>query len=719
MKRFYPPVSSKLPQSSSSSLIVTPVEENLNQLVEQPQSSKKQRQGIDLDSLKTDPKERLPIRDFHPNEHDEIRREYLRRGPCQPRYHKFPQRDFSGLKRHFNPKWFKGYHNWLEYSVIEDAAYCLYCYLFQDEGIHQGGGDVFSSLGFKSWHKKNRLDMHESSSIHNQAKRKCEDLLKQKQSIQTSFDRCGSVGEHFIGIVHVRNTTSLCLKKAIFDYLAQHSLSLSYVRGQCYDGASNMQGDLRGLKTLIQQESKSAYSIHCFAHQLQLTLVAVSKKCLEVGELVLLVSNILNIVGGSFKRMDDLRESQAEKVQEALDMGELETGRGLNQELGLARAADTCWDSHYKSFKNFISMFGSIIDVLDTIVVDARTLEERAKAKGYLSSCQTFEVAFMLHLMRDVLGITNELNTSLQKKEQNIENAILLVEVAKRRLQKLREEEWDSLIDKVSAFCVKYNILIPNFDDFYVNSGRSRRKVADYTILHHYRVDIFFKIIDWQVQELNARFNEVTTNLLVGVACLNRVDSFSSFDINKILRMAELYPDDFSENITVTLKNQLETYIVDVRDVDKKFSNLQGLVNLFETLVKTKKHLNYPFVFRLVKFALLLPVATATVERTFSAMKLIKSELRNQMNDEFMSSCLLQLNFYAKSCPKAEKIIQDYVQKHIPNTPSLAAALLRLQFHDCFVKGCDGSMLLNFTSSTKNQTEKVAIPIQTQRLLIH
>nr|XP_009587366.1 zinc finger MYM-type protein 1-like [Nicotiana tomentosiformis] len=318
----------------------------------------------------------------------------------------------------------------------------------------------------------------------------CDVSRKEQLAIIMRYvNRCGSMVDHFIWIVHVRNTTALCLKKAIVDYLAQHSLSLSYVRGQCYDGASNMQGDLRGLKTLIQQESKSAYSIHWFAHQLQLTLVAVSKKCLEVGELVLFVSNVLNIVGGSFKRMDDLRESQAEKVQEALDMGELETGRGLNQELGLARAVDTRWGSHYKSFKNFISMFGSIIDVLDTIVVDARTLEERAKAKGYLSSCQTFEVAFMLHLMRDVLGITNELNTSLQKKEQDIANAILLVEVAKRRLQKLREEEWDSLIDKVSVFCVKYNILIPNFDDLYVNSGRSRRKVADYTILHHYRVE--------------------------------------------------------------------------------------------------------------------------------------------------------------------------------------------------------------------------------------
>ncbi|KAK4363220.1 hypothetical protein RND71_018461 [Anisodus tanguticus] len=75
----------------------------------------------------------------------------------------------------------------------------------------------------------------------------------------------------------------------------------------------------------------------------------------------------------------------------------------------------------------------------------------------------------------------------------------------------------------------------------------------------------------------------------------------------------------------------------------------------------------------------------------------------------------LQFNFYAKSCPQAEKIIEDYVQKLIPNAPSLAAALLRLQFHDCFVRGCDGSVLLNFTLSTKNQTEKVVVPNQTLR----
>ncbi|KAH6788957.1 Peroxidase superfamily protein [Perilla frutescens var. frutescens] len=75
----------------------------------------------------------------------------------------------------------------------------------------------------------------------------------------------------------------------------------------------------------------------------------------------------------------------------------------------------------------------------------------------------------------------------------------------------------------------------------------------------------------------------------------------------------------------------------------------------------------------------------------------------------------LQMNYYAKSCPKAEQIVLDYVKEHIPNAPPLAAALIRMHFHDCFVRGCDASVLLNTTASTGNQTEKAAPPNQTLR----
>ncbi|XP_070013480.1 uncharacterized protein [Nicotiana sylvestris] len=99
--------------------------------------------------------------------------------------------------------------------------------------------------------------------------------------------------------------------------------------------------------------------------------------------------------------------------------------------------------------------------------------------------------------------------------------------------------------------------------------------------------------------------------------------------------MAELYHDEFSVGV---LENQLASYIIDVHE---RFSDLHRLCDLSKRLVQTKKHSNYPLVFRLVKFVLLLPVATASVERVSSAMKLINNDLRSRMNDEFFSGCLV------------------------------------------------------------------------------
>ena len=71
------------------------------------------------------------------------------------------------------------------------------------------------------------------------------------------------------------------------------------------------------------------------------------------------------------------------------------------------------------------------------------------------------------------------------------------------------------------------------------------------------------------------------------------------------------------------------------------FLELQGLSELAKKLVSTRKHETYPLVYFLVKLALTLPVATATVERSFSTMKYIKNELCNRMGDQWMNDCLI------------------------------------------------------------------------------
>ncbi|KAG6766757.1 hypothetical protein POTOM_027929 [Populus tomentosa] len=64
--------------------------------------------------------------------------------------------------------------------------------------------------------------------------------------------------------------------------------------------------------------------------------------------------------------------------------------------------------------------------------------------------------------------------------------------------------------------------------------------------------------------------------------------------------------------------------------------------------------------------------------------------------------------FYDRSCPKAQEIVNSIVAKAVAKEARMAASLLRLHFHDCFVKGCDASILLD--SSGSIITEKTSNP---------
>ncbi|KAG0569885.1 hypothetical protein KC19_6G123200 [Ceratodon purpureus] len=65
----------------------------------------------------------------------------------------------------------------------------------------------------------------------------------------------------------------------------------------------------------------------------------------------------------------------------------------------------------------------------------------------------------------------------------------------------------------------------------------------------------------------------------------------------------------------------------------------------------------------------------------------------------------LQTGFYDSSCPKAEETIYSTLQLLHVNDPNVPPNLLRLHFHDCFVRGCDGSVLLQGSG-----TERTAPP---------
>ena len=93
----------------------------------------------------------------------------------------------------------------------------------------------------------------------------------------------------------------------------------------------------------------------------------------------------------------------------------------------------------------------------------------------------------------------------------------------------------------------------------------------------------------------------------------------------------------------------------------EEFSTFRGIGQLVEKMVEMKKNVSYQLIYSLVTLALILLVATATVERVFSIMNIIKNRLRNQIGDQWMNNCLV--TYIEKDIfktIKCEKIMQRF-----------------------------------------------------------
>ncbi|XP_034211299.1 zinc finger MYM-type protein 1-like [Prunus dulcis] len=464
-------------------------------------------------------------------------------------------------------------------------------------------------------------------------------VKEQMAMVLRYVDDKGHVIERFVGVQHVTDTTSSSLKDAIDLFFSSNGLSFSKLRGQGYDGASNMRGELKGLKTKILREQPCAYYVHCFAHQLQLALVAVAKKNIDIASFFTTTNSVVNHVGASCKRRDALRAQLQEELVIAFENDCLITGRGLHQETSLKRAGDTRWSSHYGTIISIISIFSSVIHVLQ-MIIDDNPNDSAVEANKIQREMLTFQFVFHLFLMKAILGLTNDVSQALQKKDQEIVNAMALVKSCKEKLHWMRNNGIDALVEEVSSFCDKHHIDVPNMDEAFVLPGRSRRNAPIKTNRHHYRVELFIYVIDEQLTELDDRFNEVNTELLICLACLSPNDSFVAFDKQKLLRLAQFYPQDFSDGDLLALDDQLELYIHYVSS-SSDFSDFQGIGDLAKKMVETRMHQTFNYVYLLITLALVLPVATTSVERAFSVMNIIKGPLQNKMGDQWLSDSLL------------------------------------------------------------------------------
>ncbi|CAI0404487.1 unnamed protein product [Linum tenue] len=140
---------------------------------------------------------------------------------------------------------------------------------------------------------------------------------------------------------------------------------------------------------------------------------------------------------------------------------------------------------------------------------------------------------------------------------------------------------------------------------------------------------------------IESRFNDRVVELLKLSSSLVPKDGYKTFDIAAICKLAkEYYPLDFSEEEMDTLEFQLGLFRIEIPN-HSSLLKLSSISELCQGLTKTELSKDFYLVDRLIRLLLTLPVSTATGERAFSAMKIVKNRLRNKMNDEFLADSLV------------------------------------------------------------------------------
>jgi hypothetical protein len=82
------------------------------------------------------------------------------------------------------------------------------------------------------------------------------------------------------------------------------------------------------------------------------------------------------------------------------------------------------------------------------------------------------------------------------------------------------------------------------------------------------------------------------------------------------------------------------SYVLQVKR-HASFSTSEYVQSLAMMMVLTERHLVFSLVYKLIELAFILPVSTTSVEKAFSAMKIIKSKLRNKINDVWLNDLMI------------------------------------------------------------------------------
>ena len=450
----------------------------------------------------------------------------------------------------------------------------------------------------------------------------CTDVsVIEELSIYCRWVEKGVPVEHFLEIVPLKKADALSIYTSIIGCLTIKTIPLGKLIGMGFDGAAAFSGKHSGVQSYLKKNAPHALFVHCHCHLLQLACVQAANGTTGIKHVYTTLITLWKFFQRSPKRCEILKE-----VYTVLNLPELK----------IIKPSDTRWLAHERCIKAVKSSYSAIVSALVNIYEETHEPEALGLSKALCNKSTIMSI----YLLDYVLPQVAKLSRTLQMEALDLTAVSSLVDSTLHSLD--------------DSFLPAANWVLELLDHTETLEGSTSIKLSTDDI-HSFQEKIGTPFVQLLKQNISSRFTSqdvVSAFSIFEPKKIPNVDSpeFPSYGDNEVAILTEHYGQDKSAETTAgkqyikeglistetatewkTYRHYLSKQTKDSDTIKKQLKDMSS-----ETMMVSM----FPNLSTLANICLTIPVSTASVERSFSQMKMIKTRLRNRIGETSLSSLM-------------------------------------------------------------------------------
>ncbi|XP_029340901.1 zinc finger MYM-type protein 1-like [Acyrthosiphon pisum] len=584
--------------------------------------------------------------------------------PHQPLLVSFPKKLFGKQNRSFSSKYYKDY-TWIEYSQNKDLVFCFYCRNF---GTSSNSEEVFTKSGFKDWKKiSEKLNKHSKSSYHLFSLAKYKDYQNTKKTGNVHVQMSNAYKEE----VEKNRKYMLMIIDAVL-FLAHQGLSF---RGHTENKESLNQGNFKEICGMLATYNPS------FASKMETSYFNYTCPLVQ--------NDLISITAGLVR--SQIVQEITECGMYALMCDEARSFKEEQLTICVRYTKHMVVQERFLSFvlcstsRSAAGISNTILESLKTLNIDqvpmiGQSYDGASVMAGHINGVQKkirefhpeaiffYCVAHKLNLV--IVGMCKHVKSSVlffntleslyihfsrPSSHHKLINIQKQLGIKPREIMQISDTRWacrfencDMILHPIQKNKRKVfeNSLLK---DSIVTStvGTDNFEEQSKTPEAHWRSHSYYEILDSIIQGLNSRFSSESLSIA------NALDTFLKLNTND----SDPFINHYQKLLKIDSDLLKAEMIVAKNCILKEEWDFDELINIANKSV-------LPNLRKMLKVALILPVITATCERSFSAMRRIKTWLRSRMEqNRFDNLAILNIAKDLLKNLNKEKILDEFAKK--------------------------------------------------------